>query len=116
MWSCERGLKVKPEKGAVIFWYSLHPNGNWNKPRSATRANQNDDDQEEEEETDSGKKNKQPKKDLLPKHFAVGAVVMALLFKRFGVAKRAKESGTGRGEGTGTRTATAEKGGSTKKS
>lgn len=28
MYSCDQGLKVKPEKGAVILWYSLHPNGN----------------------------------------------------------------------------------------
>eukprot|EP00927_Polykrikos_kofoidii_P073493 TRINITY_DN69523_c0_g1_i1.p1 TRINITY_DN69523_c0_g1~~TRINITY_DN69523_c0_g1_i1.p1 ORF type:complete len:482 (+),score=82.35 TRINITY_DN69523_c0_g1_i1:102-1547(+) len=28
MWSCEKGLKVKPVQGTVIFWYSLHPNGN----------------------------------------------------------------------------------------
>lgn len=58
MYSCDAGLKVKPELGNVIFWYSLHPNGNtdpnglhaacpvkvgekwsanywvWNKPRS----------------------------------------------------------------------------------
>eukprot|EP00930_Biecheleria_cincta_P028914 TRINITY_DN20126_c0_g2_i1.p1 TRINITY_DN20126_c0_g2~~TRINITY_DN20126_c0_g2_i1.p1 ORF type:complete len:510 (-),score=75.06 TRINITY_DN20126_c0_g2_i1:116-1624(-) len=58
MASCEKGLKVRPEVGTVIFWYSLRPNGNsdpnglhaacpveegqkwsanywvWNKPRS----------------------------------------------------------------------------------
>lgn len=28
MYSCAKGMKVKPELGAVIFWYSLHPNGN----------------------------------------------------------------------------------------
>ena len=28
MWSCATGLKVKPEKGKVIIFYSLHPNGN----------------------------------------------------------------------------------------
>ncbi|CAJ1368076.1 unnamed protein product [Effrenium voratum] len=28
MRSCERGLKVRPEVGAVILWYSLRPNGN----------------------------------------------------------------------------------------
>jgi len=28
MYGCEQGLKVKPVKGSVIFWYSLHPNGN----------------------------------------------------------------------------------------
>jgi len=28
MWSCEKGLKVNPEQGTVVFWYSLHPNGN----------------------------------------------------------------------------------------
>merc|ERR1711976_317491 len=28
MYSCEKGLKVKPQQGTVIFWYSLHPNGN----------------------------------------------------------------------------------------
>jgi len=62
MYSCENGLKVKPEKGSVIFWYSLHPNGNtnpnglhaacpvvdgqkwsanywvWNKPRGGSKA------------------------------------------------------------------------------
>jgi len=30
MYSCEKGLKVRPERGSVIFWYSLHPNGNTN--------------------------------------------------------------------------------------
>jgi len=28
MYNCVQGLKVKPVKGSVIFWYSLHPNGN----------------------------------------------------------------------------------------
>jgi prolyl 4-hydroxylase len=28
MWSCENGLKVKPEAGKVIIFYSLYPNGN----------------------------------------------------------------------------------------
>lgn len=28
MWSCKKGLKVTPEVGSVIFWYSLHANGN----------------------------------------------------------------------------------------
>lgn len=27
-YACDRGLKVKPERGTVIFWYSLRPNGN----------------------------------------------------------------------------------------
>merc|ERR1712194_338986 len=28
MYSCKKGLKVTPELGTVIFWYSLHANGN----------------------------------------------------------------------------------------
>ncbi|CAE7876368.1 P4H4 [Symbiodinium necroappetens] len=28
MHSCEKGLKVQPEIGAVLLWYSLRPNGN----------------------------------------------------------------------------------------
>jgi prolyl 4-hydroxylase len=28
MWSCENGLKVKPQEGKVIIFYSLFPNGN----------------------------------------------------------------------------------------
>ena len=26
--SCKEGLKVRPEIGTVVFWYSLRPNGN----------------------------------------------------------------------------------------
>jgi prolyl 4-hydroxylase len=134
MWSCERGLKVKPERGAVIFWYSLHPNGNtdpnglhgacpvveghkwsanywvWNKPRVATKPYDDDDD------TDSSKKNEKTKKDLLPKHFAVGAVVIALLLKRIGAAKQAKDRGAGQGEETGGKSTAAAQKVSAKKS
>lgn len=28
LYSCDQGLKVTPEAGTVILWYSLHPNGN----------------------------------------------------------------------------------------
>ena len=28
MHSCEKGLKVQPEIGSVLLWYSLRPNGN----------------------------------------------------------------------------------------
>jgi prolyl 4-hydroxylase len=28
MWSCEVGLKIQPEAGAVVLWYNLLPNGN----------------------------------------------------------------------------------------
>jgi len=28
MYSCDHGLKVQPQRGAVILWYSLQPNGN----------------------------------------------------------------------------------------
>lgn len=28
MWSCDVGLKIRPEAGAVVLWYNLLPNGN----------------------------------------------------------------------------------------
>mmetsp|Transcript_30833 Transcript_30833/g.70737 ORF Transcript_30833/g.70737 Transcript_30833/m.70737 type:complete len:408 (+) Transcript_30833:93-1316(+) len=28
MWGCHKGLKVRPEKGTVVLWYSLRANGN----------------------------------------------------------------------------------------
>lgn len=75
LYACEQGLKVQPKKGAVIIWYSLHPNGNtdpnglhsacpvkgeetkwsanywvWNKPRRGVKLPDEGVDDEEPEE------------------------------------------------------------------